>query len=93
MSIDEVWTKSRQQGLIDSLFKGCPIPAIVLAAKKKPDGTEYFNVIDGKQRLTTIARFMSGKVRPPLVACCTVLDVCPQLACAYVRSLLSRGMG
>jgi uncharacterized protein with ParB-like and HNH nuclease domain len=60
---DEVWTKSRQQGLIDSLFKGCPVPAIVLAAKQREDGSEYFNVIDGKQRLTTIRKFMLGKVR------------------------------
>jgi hypothetical protein len=62
-SADEVWTKSRQQGLIDSLFKGCPIPAVVLAAKRSINGTEYFNVIDGKQRLTTITKFMRGKVR------------------------------
>jgi uncharacterized protein with ParB-like and HNH nuclease domain len=60
---DEVWTKSRQQGLIDSIFKGCPIPAIVLAKKKRDDGSEYFNVIDGKQRLTTVRRFMRGEVR------------------------------
>jgi uncharacterized protein with ParB-like and HNH nuclease domain len=66
---DYVWTNSRQQGLIDSLFKGSPIPAVVLSVKEEPGGKKArktYTCIDGQQRLTTIKRFMAGKVRHAL---------------------------
>jgi hypothetical protein len=63
--LEFVWTNTRQQGLIDSLFKGSPIPAVVLAVKEQEGkkGKNFYTCIDGQQRLTTIKRFMSGKVR------------------------------
>jgi uncharacterized protein with ParB-like and HNH nuclease domain len=49
--------------LIDSIFTGAAIPALVFAVTMDADGQEHRNVIDGKQRLTTIKRFMDGEVR------------------------------
>ena len=58
----KVWSKPQQALLIDSIMRNFDIPKIFL--RKLPDGSQYlFDVIDGKQRLTAIWRFVSDQFR------------------------------
>ena len=53
-----VWSQAQQALLIDSIIRGFDIPKIYL--RKLPDGSQHlFDVIDGKQRLTAIWRFVA----------------------------------
>jgi hypothetical protein len=54
---DDVWPISRRRNLIRSLLVGIPLPAIIL--HKRTDGLR--SVLDGKQRLTTIQRYIDGE--------------------------------
>ena len=55
----KVWSTAQQALLIDSIMRGFDIPKIFL--RKLPDGSPYlFDVIDGKQRLTAIWRFVAN---------------------------------
>ena len=59
-----VWSKPQRLLLIDSILRGYDLPKIFL--RKLPDGSRYlFDVIDGKQRLTSIWEFLSDKIRLP----------------------------
>lgn len=51
----DAWTIARKSKLIESLIVGLPVPHIVLAERHDSKGT--FLVLDGKQRLTTLAQF------------------------------------
>lgn len=51
----DAWTVSRKSKLIESLILGLPVPHIVLAEHHDKKGT--FFILDGKQRLTTLAQF------------------------------------
>jgi len=52
---DNVWSTSDSQLLIDSILRGIPIPSIILTEV----GTDSkFQIVDGKQRLTAILRFI-----------------------------------
>ena len=56
-----VWSSAQQALLIDSILRGFDVPKIFL--RKLPDGSpRLFSVIDGKQRLTAIWRFLDDKV-------------------------------
>ncbi len=55
-----VWKPQKMRRLIESMLLGLPIPSFLLYADKKGG---YTYVIDGRQRLETISRFMSPK--PP----------------------------
>jgi hypothetical protein len=50
------WDDARRSMLIESLIAGLPVPEIVLA--EDPKKRKAFIVIDGKQRLLTIAGFV-----------------------------------
>lgn len=52
---DFVWSNSGSQALIDSILRGIPLPSIILA---KVATDQSFQIVDGKQRLTAILRFM-----------------------------------
>lgn len=52
-----VWNKSRSSLLIHSLIAGYPVPSVF--ARKGEDGT--YDMLDGKQRLTTIKRFVNNE--------------------------------
>jgi hypothetical protein len=56
------WTEQRRNQLIESLFVGFPIPEIVLA--ENPNKKRSYIVIDGKQRLSTIAGFINPEKFP-----------------------------
>lgn len=51
-----VWSAQRMSRFIESLFIGFPVPQLVLAADKRRRGG--FIVLDGKQRLTALQRFV-----------------------------------
>lgn len=52
-----VWKDGQRQKLIESVLSGYPLPAIFLY-KRPHDGGTIYDVIDGKQRLETLFRFM-----------------------------------
>ena len=59
-----VWSEPQQMLLIDSILRGFDLPKIFL--RKLPDGSPHlFDVIDGKQRLTSIWRFFADDFRLP----------------------------
>lgn len=57
-----VWRDRERSLLVESLLRGFPIPAIFLYERNE-GGRVCYDVIDGKQRLETILRFM-GSMRP-----------------------------
>lgn len=57
-----VWKRPQASRLIDSFLRGLPVPAIFLYAE--PD-TEKLLVVDGQQRLKSIAYFFSGYFGEP----------------------------
>ncbi|KAF8263209.1 hypothetical protein EI94DRAFT_609661 [Lactarius quietus] len=59
---DVVWSEMKQIGLIDSVFRNFYIPPIIFAVSQSSDGTERRVCIDGKQRLTSIQKFMDGLI-------------------------------
>ncbi len=52
----DVWPTSDAQMLIESILRGIPLPSVILL-KREGDDLVY-EVVDGKQRLTTILRFI-----------------------------------
>ncbi|KAH7910424.1 hypothetical protein BJ138DRAFT_1126889 [Hygrophoropsis aurantiaca] len=59
---DVVWPETKQIGLIDSVFRNFYIPPIIFVSHQFEDGAEIKTCIDGKQRLTSIQRFMDGLI-------------------------------
>lgn len=49
-------------GIIDSIFRNFYVPPIIFAVTTQEDGTETKVCIDGKQRLTSIQKFMDGLI-------------------------------
>lgn len=52
----DVWTTGARQMLIESILRGIPLPSVILLKPLTP-GRPY-EVVDGKQRLTAILRFV-----------------------------------
>ncbi|THH15904.1 hypothetical protein EW146_g4643 [Bondarzewia mesenterica] len=59
---DVVWPETKQIGLIDSIFRNYYIPPVIFSVNTSDDGTESRVCIDGKQRLTSIQKFMDGLI-------------------------------
>jgi hypothetical protein len=57
-----VWSVEQQSLLIDSIIKNIPIPPIFLRESIDKKGKTTFEVIDGKQRLTSIFRFIDNEI-------------------------------
>jgi len=59
-----VWNLREKQLLIDSIFRGYPVPMIFLHKKKLQSAAGYsrddFDVIDGQQRLNALYEFVEG---------------------------------
>ena len=61
-----VWNMEQKSFLIDTIFKNFPIPPIFLEQKIDPEtGITNYDVIDGKQRLTTIIGFINNEIPLP----------------------------
>ena len=56
-----VWTQSFKDYFIDTLLLQYPAPTIFLYEEISNDGVTKYNVVDGKQRLTTIFEFIENK--------------------------------
>lgn len=52
---DRVWSTSDSQKLVDSVLRGIPLPSIILNQRMDSHDQE---IVDGKQRLTAILRFI-----------------------------------
>lgn len=50
-----VWTDKESAELIDSVLRGIPLPSIIL---NRRNNSEVLEIVDGKQRLTAILRFV-----------------------------------
>ncbi|KAK7030487.1 hypothetical protein VNI00_014075 [Paramarasmius palmivorus] len=57
-----VWDDDKQIAMIDSLFRNYYVPPVIFSVKSYDDGTETRMCIDGKQRLTSVRRFMDGEI-------------------------------
>lgn len=57
-----VWTYKDKQFFLDTVLKNYPCPAVYLQKESSEKGPTY-NVVDGKQRLTTILDFHAGKIK------------------------------
>lgn len=53
----DVWPTQDAQMLIESVLRGVPLPSVILLEMSNEQGTVY-EVVDGKQRLTSILRFI-----------------------------------
>ncbi|KAG5335956.1 hypothetical protein C0989_012472 [Termitomyces sp. Mn162] len=59
---DVVWPDAKMIGLIDSIFRNFYVPPVIFSVVSYNDGSEKRICIDGKQRLTSIQRFMDGLI-------------------------------
>ena len=58
----DVWPMGDAQLLIESVLRGIPLPSVILLRRNEADG-DHFEIIDGKQRLTAILRFIGAHPR------------------------------
>ena len=56
---DYVWKNDKQKNLIDTVFSGYPIPAILVTQ----DHMNRYSIQDGQQRLETFFRFYNGQIQ------------------------------
>lgn len=54
----DVWPTPHSQELIISILRGIPLPSVILLKPKKGGSGALYEVVDGKQRLTAILRFI-----------------------------------
>ena len=60
---DMVWDDERQSMFIESLLLGLPIPYIFVADVRDDENDEArLEIIDGTQRIRTLARFLNNKL-------------------------------
>lgn len=60
-----VWSKAKQQDLLDSLFRRYYVPRIVLREIRLSEEKTIYEVIDGQQRINTAQLFVSDQLRLP----------------------------
>ncbi len=59
----DIWQPSAQSYFIDTLLRDLPIPSIYIrVVTDRETRTSYRQVVDGQQRLTTIVKFIDGKL-------------------------------
>ncbi|MBZ3935451.1 DUF262 domain-containing protein [Methanimicrococcus blatticola] len=61
----DVWSENKKSFLIDTILKNYPMPPIFLRQKIDDNGKTMYDVIDGKQRLTSIISFINGDISLP----------------------------
>jgi len=58
-----VWTRKDKQFFLDTILNNYPCPAIYIQKEITEDYETIYNVVDGKQRITTIIEFYNNKIR------------------------------
>ena len=63
----DVWGTKRRVNLIRSVLLEVPIPSIIINDRGSADWSDDYRVavIDGRQRITTLLRFIDGQLRVP----------------------------
>lgn len=56
-----VWSQSDRRFFLDTIFRGYPSPSVFLH-KQIVEGRTIYSVVDGKQRLETIIRFVKDEI-------------------------------
>ncbi len=60
---ESVWSEEKQSFFIDSLMRNFPVPPIFLRQKIDDNtGKTSFEIIDGKQRITSIIKFIDNEI-------------------------------
>ncbi|GJJ06450.1 hypothetical protein Clacol_000642 [Clathrus columnatus] len=59
--LDVVWPELKQIKLIDSIFRNYYVPPVIFAVRKDKEGNDLYVCVDGKQRLTSIFKFMDDR--------------------------------
>ena len=60
-----VWSRKKQQALLDSLFRRYYIPRIVIREVRLSEDHTIREVIDGQQRIATVQAFLSDRLALP----------------------------
>lgn len=60
-----VWSRKKQQALLDSLFRRYYVPRIVIREVRLDEDSTVQEVIDGQQRIITAQLFFSGELTLP----------------------------
>ncbi len=60
-----VWSNTRQQALLDSLFRRYYVPRLVLREVRLSETKVVREVVDGQQRITTVQRFFRDELKLP----------------------------
>jgi uncharacterized protein with ParB-like and HNH nuclease domain len=56
-----VWTKSKKQALLDSLFQRYYVPKLVIREVRLSEQVTVNEIIDGQQRITTVQEFFNNE--------------------------------
>ncbi|WP_127479377.1 DUF262 domain-containing protein [Nocardioides pantholopis] len=56
----DVWALTSRQMLIESILRGIPLPSIILLNDQDAGASSPYDVVDGRQRLTSILRFIGA---------------------------------
>lgn len=78
-----VWSRRKQQALLDSLFRRYYVPRIVIREVRLDDQRTVREVIDGQQRIVTANLFLKGELPLPS----SLADVHPDLPGARYNEL------
>ena len=58
---DYVWSTIEQQQLLQAIFTQSPIDSIAVVINER-ESTKYFEIVDGRQRITTILKFVDNEI-------------------------------
>lgn len=78
-----VWSKSKKQSLMDSLFRRYYIPKLVVREVRLSDNRTVNEIIDGQQRITTVQEFFNNQYPLPK----TLEDVSDELPGKFYKDL------
>ena len=78
-----VWSRSKKQALMDSLFRRYYIPKLVVREVRLDDHRTVNEIIDGQQRITTVQDFFANNYPLPK----SLSDIDPDLEGKYYKDL------